>query len=64
VLVARVKAGVLAYGSDVDERSAFAAHRISEFDLHPIETKRLRYDSGERGVLRKALSHAMAAVTS
>jgi hypothetical protein len=60
VLVARVKAGVLAYGCDADVRSAFGAHRISEFDLHSIEPKRLRYDSGERGLLRDALSRAIA----
>jgi len=60
VLVTRVNAGVLAYGSDVEVRSAFDAHGISEFDLHSIETKRLRYDSGERGLLRDALSHAIA----
>jgi len=60
VIVARVRAGVLAYGSDVGVRSAFDAHRISEFDLHSIETKRLRYDSGERGLLRDALSRAIA----
>jgi hypothetical protein len=60
VLVARVKAGVLAYGSDADVRSAFCGHRITEFDLYSIETRRLRYDSGERGLLRDALSRAIA----
>lgn len=60
VLIARVQAGVLAYGSDVDVRSAFEAHCITQFDLHSIETKRLRFDSGERGLLRDALSRAIA----
>lgn len=60
VIIARVRAGVLAYGSDADVRSAFEAHRITVFDLHSIETKRLRYDSGERGLLRDALSRAIA----
>ena len=60
VLMARVKAGVLAYGSDANVRAAFEAHRITQFDLHSIETKRLRYDSGERGLLRDALSRAIA----
>ncbi len=59
VLVARVRAGVLAFGSDADVRSAFEAHGISEFDLHTIETKRLKYDSGERGLLRAALTTAL-----
>lgn len=60
VLAARVKAGVLAYGSDAEIRSAFENYRIAEFDLHSIETKRLRYESGERGLLRDAFSHAIA----
>lgn len=60
VIIARVRAGVLAYGSDAEVRSAFEAHRITVFDLHSIETKRLRYDSGERGLLRDALSRAIA----
>ena len=60
VLVARVKAGVLAFGSDAAVRSAFGTHRISEFGLHSIESRRLRYDSGERGLLRDALSRAIA----
>jgi NAD-dependent SIR2 family protein deacetylase len=60
VLVARTKAGVLAFGTDADVRAAFERHAISEFDLHTIETKRLRYDSGERGLLRDALTLAIA----
>jgi len=60
VIVARVKAGVLAFGSDADVRAAFSSHAITQFDLHAIETKRLRYDSGERGLLREALSQAIA----
>jgi len=59
VIVARTHAGVLAYGSDTDLRTAFKAHGISSFDLHTIETKRLRYESGERGLLRDALSRAI-----
>jgi hypothetical protein len=56
VLVARVQAGVLAFGRDTDVRAAFSPHGITEFDLHAIEARRLRYDSGERGLLREALS--------
>ena len=59
VLVARVRAGVLAFGSDADVRRVFEGHGISEFDLHTIETKRLKYDSGERGLLRAALTSAL-----
>jgi hypothetical protein len=60
VIVARTRAGVLAFGKDADLRSAFDAHGISTFDLHAIENRRLRYDSGERGLLRQALSMALA----
>lgn len=60
VLVARTKAGVLAYGADADVRAAFEPHGITAFDLYTIERKRLRYESGERGLLRDALTRAIA----
>ncbi len=60
ILVTRVKAGVLAYGSDADVRKTFEPFGISEFDLHPIEPHRMRFDSGERGLLREAVSRALA----
>ena len=60
VLATRTQAGVLAFGDDADVRKAFNAHDITEFDLHPIEVRRLRYDSQERGLLRQALSDALA----
>ena len=60
ILIGRTRAGVLAFGSDTDVRSAFGSFDIAEFDLHAIETHRLRYDSGERGLLREALSRALA----
>ncbi len=60
VLATRSKAGVLAFGSDADVRKAFAAYDIKEFDLHTIEMRRLRYESQERGLLRQALSYALA----
>lgn len=59
VLVARTKVGVLGFGADADMRSAFDAFGITDFDLHTIETKRLRYESGERGLLREALTRAI-----
>jgi hypothetical protein len=59
VLVARTRAGVLAFGSDTDVRAAFEANCITDFDLYTIETKRLRYDSGERGLLRSALTRSI-----
>lgn len=60
VLVARTRAGVLAYGTDIDVRTAFEEHGITDFDLHTIDRKRLRYESGERGLLRDALTRAIA----
>ena len=59
VLIGRVSSGVLAFGQDSEIRQTFSGHAISEFDLHTIETKRLRYDSGERGLLRAALTAAL-----
>lgn len=60
VLVARVRVGVLAFGADADVHAAFDRHDLTEFDLHTVEQKRLRYDSGERGLLRVALARALA----
>jgi hypothetical protein len=59
ILVTRTRAGVLAFGADTDVRTAFEPYDITEFELHTIETKRLRYDSGERGLLREALARAL-----
>lgn len=60
VLAARVRAGVLAFGADEDVRKAFDPFGITEFDLHSIEVRRLRYDSQEQGLLRQGLSMALA----
>src|SRR5215216_2732170 len=60
VLVGRKRVGVLAFGADADVRAAFDPFVITEFDLHPIESRRLRYDSAERGLLRSAMSRALA----
>lgn len=59
ILVARVRAGVLAFGGDTEVRETFEGHGIELFDLHTIEQRRLRYDSGERGLLRDALTRAL-----
>lgn len=60
VLATRSAKGVLAFGSDSDVRAALANVSITAFDLHEIETRRLRYDSQERGLLKKAISRALA----
>ncbi len=59
VLVARTRAGVLAFGADTDVRRTFERYGITVFDLHTIDPKRLRYESGERGLLRAALTRAI-----
>jgi hypothetical protein len=59
VWAVRSRAGVLAFGADNDVRKAFAPYGITEFDLHTIEIRRLRYDSAERGLLREALTRAI-----
>jgi hypothetical protein len=59
VLVARTRAGVLGFGSDSDMHAAFDPYGITLFDLHTIEAKRLRNDSGERGLLREAITRAI-----
>lgn len=59
VIVTRTRAGILGFGSDQDMRKAFAVFGITDFDLHTIETRRLRYDSGERGMLREALTRSL-----
>jgi hypothetical protein len=60
VLGARRSSAVLAYGSDASVRAAFSPFKISDFDLHTIQVGRLRYDSAERGLLREALTRAVA----
>jgi NAD-dependent SIR2 family protein deacetylase len=60
VLVARTNAGVLGFGTDADMRFTFDGYGITDFDLHTIEIRRLRYESGERGLLREALTRAIA----
>ena len=60
VPAARTSAGVLAFGGDADVRAAFDEYGIIDFGVHTIEPKRLRYDSGERGLLRDALTRAIA----
>jgi NAD-dependent SIR2 family protein deacetylase len=60
ILVGRTRLGILAFGSDADVHAAYDGFEIAEFDLHPIEAHRLRYDSGERGLLRAAMSRALA----
>jgi hypothetical protein len=59
VLTARTRAGVLAFGADADVHAAFDPYGITQLDLHTIEPQRLRCESGERGLLRNALTRAI-----
>lgn len=59
VVTARRKAGVLAFGRDTEIRKAFASYDITEFDIHQIEVRRLRYESAELGLLYDALYRAI-----
>lgn len=59
VITGRNRAGVLAFGSDSSLKAAFRGFNISEFDLAPIEPKRLRYESAERGLIREAIGRAI-----
>lgn len=64
LIITRTRAGVLGFGSDADFRRAFDPFSITEFDLASFENRRLRYDSGERGLLRDALVEALCAAKS
>ena len=59
VIAARSRAGVLAFGSDTEIRTAFDPYGITDFDVHTLERRRQRYDSAERGLLREALTAAI-----
>ncbi|WBL78127.1 SIR2 family protein [Bradyrhizobium xenonodulans] len=60
MVATRSKAGVLAFGSDADARAALQGYMIEDIDLHPIDIRRLRYESQERGLIREALTRALA----
>ena len=60
VIVTRTRAGIIGFGSDAEFRRAFDRFGITEFDLASFEDRRLRYDSGERGLLRDALVEALS----
>lgn len=60
LVVARTRAGVLGFGSDEEFRRVFGPFGITEFGIATFEDHRLRYDSQERGLLRRALVTAVA----
>ncbi len=60
IVATRRDVGVIAFGSDREVRKAFESYSISEFDVHSIEVSRLRFDSGELGLLYDALCRGLA----
>ena len=57
----RARAGVLAFGSDLEIRKAFSPFHITDFGCHVIEPKKLRFESAELGLLRDTLAQALQA---
>lgn len=64
LLVARTQAGVIGFGSDHEFRKIFTPFNITGFGVLTFEDRRLRYDSQERGLLRRALVAAIAQTTA
>jgi hypothetical protein len=60
LIVARTRLGVIGFGSDDEFRRVLDPFSISEFGIATFEDHRLRYDSQERGLLRRALVTAIA----
>lgn len=60
LIVARTQAGVLGFGSDDEFRRVFSPFGITDIGIATFEDRRLRYDSQERGLLRRALVAAIA----
>jgi hypothetical protein len=61
ILVRRRKEGVIGFGSDEAFKAVFSHFGIKELDLYPVESRRLRYDSPERGLLTEALAVSLTA---
>lgn len=60
LIVTRTKHGILGFGRDSEFRRTFDPFGISEFDIATFETRRMRYDSQERGLIRDALVAALS----
>jgi hypothetical protein len=59
-VIVALRAGVLAFGADADLRRAFGRFGDLEMDVHPLEARRLGYESPELGLLYAALVRALA----
>ncbi len=60
IVAHRVRDGVLAFGRDTDIRKAFDPFGIKAFDQHPLSSKKLLKEGGERALVRDALFRAIA----
>lgn len=60
IIAHRVREGVLAFGRDADIRTAFDPFGIKAFDHHPLSSRRLGKEGGERALVRDALFRAIA----
>ena len=60
IVAGRRNVGVIAFGEDSMIRKVFEPFNISEFSVHSIENRRLRYESAELGLLYDALCRALA----
>jgi NAD-dependent SIR2 family protein deacetylase len=60
IIATRRNVGVLAFGRDEDVRSTFESFKITEFDLHGLDARRLRNESMELGLLYDAIARALA----
>lgn len=55
----RVREGVLSFGRDADIRKVFEPFGIKSFDTHPLASRRLDRETGERALIREALFRAV-----
>ncbi|WP_152539828.1 SIR2 family protein [Afipia sp. P52-10] len=55
----RIRDGVLAFGRDTDVRKTFEPFAIKVFDTHPLASRRLVKETGERAIVRDALFRAL-----
>ncbi len=60
IIAHRIRDGVLAFGRDNDVRLAFEPFGIKAFDHHPLSSKRLVKEGGERALVRDALFRAIS----
>lgn len=62
IIAQRVSDGVLAFGRDIDIRKTFEPFGISAFETHPLASRRLVKETGERALLRDALFRALGKI--